>query len=501
MHRLIVVILAAVDAAIAAAVGIAATVAPLTLVWVLGLGGAADWSGLWPASVAVWQFGNLVPLHITLPGDYLAVAGIDTGAASFVLSLAPLAFAGFTAIFAARSGVRASQADAWVTGVLTGSLVFAALTAVISFSSGTALAEVDRWQAILFPALVFAIPLLIGAAVTEWREAGSGFVARLRDRIEAVPHGWGEAPGLIVRGSAVVLTGLFGLGALAFAVSLVLRGGEVIALYEAAHVDVLGATVVTLAQLAYLPTLAIWGMAFVAGPGFAVGTGTAVSPAGTQLGLIPGIPALGALPESTTPWLLLLALLPVALGALAGWIARSRLVAPPVVADAEPTGLPIDWDDAPDAARSSALTALLAGVETTGQIADDAAPAPLGDEQPDRIGARAVIALGIAVLSAAGAALLSVLASGSMGPGRLAEVGPQPGAVALAVGVEVLLGAAILLLSPRRTAKSATTRDAAADEGSDAGTAQHPEPTLDAVSPVDATPQPEPQPSASARPG
>ena len=125
MHRLIVVILSAVDAAIAAAVGIAATLAPLTLLWVLGLGGTADWGALWPASATVWQFGNLVPLQVTLPGDYLAVAGIDPGAASFVLSLAPLAFAGFTAIFAARSGVRASQADAWITGVVTGSLVFA----------------------------------------------------------------------------------------------------------------------------------------------------------------------------------------------------------------------------------------------------------------------------------------------------------------------------------------------------------------------------------------
>ena len=90
------------------------------------MGGTADWGALWPASAAVWQFGNLVPLQVTLPGDYLAVAGIDPGAASFVLSLAPLAFATFTAIFAARSGVRASQADAWLTGVVTGSVVFAA---------------------------------------------------------------------------------------------------------------------------------------------------------------------------------------------------------------------------------------------------------------------------------------------------------------------------------------------------------------------------------------
>jgi len=488
MHRLIVIILAAVDAAIAAAVGIAATLAPLTLLWVLGMGGTADWGTLWPASAAVWQLGNLVPLHITLPGDYLAGSGIDPSAASFVLSLAPLAFASFTAIFAARSGVRASRAESWATGVITGSVVFAALTSLIALTSATSLAEVEQWQAILLPALVYAVPILIGAVVTEWREAGSGFIARVRDRVEGIQalngaspqtpgsltraHGWGEVPGLVVRGTAVVLTGLIGLGAVAFAVALLLRGGEVIALFEAAHVDALGATVVTLAQVAYLPTLIVWAIAFVAGPGFAVGVDTAVSPAGTQLGVIPGVPVLGVLPESTTTWLLLLALLPVAVGGLAGWIARSRLVSSGAaegadsrgrlaVAGAESRGRPVDADAPPATARDSTLAALLAS-DSTGLTSVEL----LGDEPASRedhsnkaptdpIGARFVIALGIAVLSGAGAALLALLASGSIGPGRLAEVGPQPGPVALAVGAEVLLGAGILLLSPRRRTKPA----------------------------------------------
>ncbi len=402
MYRLIVLILATVDAVIAAAVGLALTLAPLTLLWVLGMSGTADWATLWPASASIWQLGHLVPLSITLPAEYLAVVGIDQSAASFVLSLAPLGFAAFTAIFAARSGARASKAEAWITGVLTGTVVFTALAVLVAITSANSLAATERWQAIVFPALVFAVPLLLGALVTEWREAGTGIIARLRDRVEATPHGWGDAVGLIARGGAVVVLGLIGAGALILAVALVLRGGEVIALFEAGHVDVLGATVVTLAQLAYLPTLAVWGLSFIAGPGFAVGTGTAVSPAGTQLGVIPGIPVLGALPESTTTWLLLLALIPIALGALAGWIARSRLV---------------------------------------GLHAADA---------HDPIGARLVIAVGIAVIGGGGSGLLALLASGSFGPGRLAELGPQPGPVALAVGLEVLVGAGILLLSPRR---------------------------------------------------
>ena len=238
------------------------------------MGGTADWGALWPASAAVWQFGNLVPLHVTLPGDYLAArASTRERHPSCSPSLRSRSRASRRSSPRARAcahprrthGSRAWSRGRWASPRST--------TLIALTSGGSTRRRCERWQAILFPALVYAIPLLVGAVVTEWREAGAGFVARVRDRVEATPHGWGEVPGLIVRGTAVVLAGLIGLGALAFAVALVLRGGEVIALFEAAHVDALGATVITLAQLAYLPTLVIWGMAFVAGPGFAVGAG------------------------------------------------------------------------------------------------------------------------------------------------------------------------------------------------------------------------------------
>jgi hypothetical protein len=457
MHRLIVAVLAAVDAAIAAAVGIAAILAPFTLLWVFGLGAAADWATLWPSAVTVWQFGHLVPVAVTLPAEYIAAVGIDPAAASFVLSLAPLAFAAFTAIFAARSGVRASEADAWITGVLTGTVVFGALTALTALTAQNLIADTELWQAMLLPTLIFAVPALGGAVVTEWREAGVGVIARVRERVETARHGWGDVPALVARGTAVVVVGLVGLGAVLTAVALLLQAGEVVALYQAGNVDGLGATLITLAQLAYLPVLVVWGIAFAAGPGFAIGTDSAVSPAGTQAGVVPGVPILGILPESTTPWLLLLALVPVALGAFAGWIARSRFVhvGAPV---AEP---PVVVDDP----RSAAVLDLLspsAGRDAHGDGADD-----VGHDEHEPIAARLVVVAGIAVLSAAAAALLSAAASGSLGPGRLAEFGPQPGAVALAVGVEVLVGAAILLLAPlgRAHRRSAADSPVEPDDG------------------------------------
>ncbi|WP_347978291.1 DUF6350 family protein [Microbacterium sp. ProA8] len=471
MHRLIVALLAAVDAAIAVAVGLAATLAPLTLLWVFGFGGEADWGVLWPSAVSVWQLGNLVPLHIALPPEYLAATGISGDAAHFVLSLAPLAFAGFTAIFAARSGARASHADAWLTGVATSTVVFAALATGAALSGANDVAHAETWQAILIPTLVFALPALVAAVVTEWSEAGSGAIARLRDRAETLPHGWGAVPALIARGSAVVLVSLIGVGAAIAAVALFARAGQIVALFQAGDVDALGASVLTLAQLAYVPTLAVWGLSFVAGPGFAVGEGTSVSPAGTQVGVVPGLPALGAVPDSTTSWLLLLGLLPVAIGAFAGWIARSRLL--------HPSGT---WTEksrqpstSPGATASSPLdpsrTAALSGLLSSSLPADRVPAAPVDREPPpeDPIGARVVVTGGIALVAGGAAALLAFAASGSLGPGRLSTFGPEPGPVALAVGLEVLLGAAILLLAPRsvrgeRSAADAAPAPAASDE-------------------------------------
>jgi hypothetical protein len=191
---------------------------------------------------------------------------------------------------------------------------------------------------------------------------------------------------------------VIGIGALLVALSLVLHGDQIVTLFQTAHVDALGATVLTLGQAAYLPTFIGWAIAWVAGPGFALGTGTVVSPVGTQLGVVPGIPVLGALPESSTPWLLVVVLLPIAAGALAGWVCRSILA----------------------------------------QAGLDARTSP-----------RLVIALGIATVAGAAGALIALATSGSAGPGSLAHVGPEPGPLALTLAVEVLIGAAILLLSPR----------------------------------------------------
>jgi len=397
MHRLLIALLASLDAVLAAAGGIAVVLAPLTLLWVFGVGDP-DWGALWPASAAVWHLGHLVPVTITLPDAYLAATGIDPTFATFTLSLAPLAFAAFTGLFAARSGARAAEAGAGLTGWISGSLVFAALSAGIALTSGASLVASETWVAILLPSLIFLVPSLVGALVGAWRVGDDGPVDALRGWIERMPSAWASVPGLAVRGLAITTLGLVAVGGVVVLAGLIARASQVIGLYQASNADGIGATVIALGQLLYLPTLILWAMSFAAGPGFALGTDTAVTPAATQVGALPGIPVLGAVPDSTSSWLLLLVLLPVAVGALTGWMLRSRMP------------------------------------QTTG---------------PEPLGPRLVLALSVAALTGGMGALAAVVSSGSIGPGRLADTGPQPGPLALALGLEVLVGLAILLLSPR----------------------------------------------------
>ncbi|MFJ2368918.1 DUF6350 family protein [Microbacterium sp. NPDC087665] len=427
MQRLLVALLAAFDAAIAAAVGLVVILAPLTLLWTLAFGATADWGALWPLTGTLWAFGHGVPIDVTIAQEVLVAVGVPAEASIFTVSVAPLAFLVFTLLFAARSGARAANAGAWLTGMLSGTLAFALIAAGVALTARLEAAHTSLVLAIVLPAAVYLVGALCGAVRAAWDDGDGGLLDRLHDRMDAWGD-WAPVPAAIVRGTAFALVAVVAVSAAGLALMTLLRGGEVVALFQAARVDALGAVVITLGQLVYLPTLIVWAASWLAGPGFAVGVGTAVSPAGTQLGVVPGIPVFGLLPENGSIWMLIVVLLPIAAGAVAGWVVRSRLV----------------WEGTP-----------------LGMVP------------------RAAIAVGIGALTAGIAAVAALLASGSIGPGRLTEVGPAVGPFALALGGEVLLGAAILLLSPRNRdelAEERTDRWVAEMTASDSG--------LDVVAPA-----------------
>jgi len=183
-------------------------------------------------------------------------------------------------------------------------------------------------------------------------------------------------------GTAVLLAG----GALLAAASVTLHAGRVTSLATATHPGLLGGLALLLLGLALVPNAAVWGLAWCAGPGFAVGAGTSVGPWSATLGPVPDFPLLGALPSGPAPsWLGVAALLvPLAAGGLGGLVVARRL-----------SGATL---------RHAALEGAL-----------------------------------VAPCLAAAVALLALLSGGPLGDGRLTAVGPSPWKAGLAVLAEALL--------------------------------------------------------------
>lgn len=114
---------------------------------------------------------------------------------------------------------------------------------------------------------------------------------------------------------------IFGAGLALTVVMVVTHMGRIGRLYDALGADPVGVVMLSLGQLTVLPNVALWAASWMAGPGFGLGEGTAITWSYSNPGLLPLIPGLGAVPAPgpLPAGLGLSALVPVAAGALVGW--------------------------------------------------------------------------------------------------------------------------------------------------------------------------------------
>ena len=87
-------------------------------------------------------------------------------------------------------------------------------------------------------------------------------------------------------------------GAALLVMGLSMHVARVEALHQALYTGVAGAIALLVLQLAFVPNALVWSASYALGSGFSLGTGSVVAPAGTQLGMVPAIPLLGALPDT-----------------------------------------------------------------------------------------------------------------------------------------------------------------------------------------------------------
>ncbi len=403
MTRRLTVLFAAFEAVLGVAIGIAVPLVPLTIVWAAQFGFAPDWLIFWRGAIDVWLIGHGVDVTFTLdPGTALAL-GIAGAGTPVVVTIALLGFALLTLLLGARAGRRIAESGHRRLGGLAGVAAFAVLSAAVTLSVLHPMARPSIWQGILLPTLVFGAGLLLGMLRAD-RDADAPRAERGRAarRFAGLPIDTRATAGAALRGGFAAVSIILVASAVALTALLVLGYADIIRLYEALHTEVVGGIAVTALQLAALPDMVIWTASWFVGPGFAIGTGSQVSPLGTALGPLPALPIFGALPTGDSPLAFAGLLVPVVAGFLAGAAVR-----PALARALEEVRLP---------------TVLLVG-------------------------------LGGGVVGAVLLGLLAWASAGSAGPGRLVDVGPSPVAVGLVALLElapaIALGVASGAVIPR----------------------------------------------------
>lgn len=257
---------------------------------------------------------------------------------------------------------------------------YSLLAVLLAVASRTTLASASITQAVLAAFITALVAAGFGAArgLAPWAQLGAHLTARTRS---------------VLVGTAGALTVLGAAGALATAMALAGHASQITAVYSLLDPGLVGAGLLLIAQLGYLPNAICWAISYMLGPGFAVGSGTVVAPTGSVLGTLPAFPLLAALPSGTH-------------GSGSAWLA-GLILAMPYLAGAVAGSL---------VARAGHMVTL------------EAAP----------IRGFCAGALTGAVLS-----VLAAFAGGPLGDGRLAVVGPSPWQVALLATLEVGTAAAI----------------------------------------------------------
>jgi len=406
MNRITTALLAALEALITVAIGLGIALVPLTIMWGTHYGLGVDWFVFWRAAADVWLLGHGVDLAVQLPVDLSAALGLPGAEAPFMFTLPLLGFAVLTVLLGLRAGRRAAASGYRATALISAITSFAVFAALLTVSAGTQVVTPAPVQGVLLPTLVFAGAVLIGAAGSFRDGWVHGVVL---DRLAVIPAEVRGQLAAALRGGTAAVAGILLVSGLAVCVAILANFATVIGLYETLQADVMGGIALTLGQLAAIPNTVVWAASWFVGPGIALGTGSSVTPLGTLVGPIPGLPLFGALPQGTLEFGFLGLLVPVLVGFIVAVLVR--------------------------------------------QSTDRRANASFGAGRMLITGALMGVVAGVLL------GLLAWWSGGAMGPGRLVDVGPNPWFVALFATLEVGVAAALgMLVGGRRTSGRASKR-------------------------------------------
>ena len=294
-------------------------VIPIVAVWATGGFLNSGFDALARLAGQAWLLIHGVPLELADIGS-----GAAGGPGSGLLTLIPLGLTLIPFLLAWRAGrrlARASYTDQLWQALLGSWLVYSAFGAATGFVCRTPDVVVSIWHAMVFPLIPFALGMVIGAR----REAGSW--SRLigvdavdwNSRTSQHSRWAGSYLGSAAKAGVLALVSALALACVLLAVDIFVHWNLVIAVYEAVDAGAVGGAALTIAQLGYLPNLAVFALAWVSGSGFALGLGSQVGPLGTAAGPLPAIPVFAAIPTGPLDFGFVALVVPVLAGVLAGW--------------------------------------------------------------------------------------------------------------------------------------------------------------------------------------
>lgn len=244
-------------------------------------------------------------------GSRLVLSGSPLGIVPLGVTLV-LVLGAFRAGRWAASSAAPVEGDRTLAGgvaTFAGSYVtIGVLVAVLSSQSG---ATTSLPRTVLGTLLVAALAGGIGLAT------GSG---RLGAWLDLAPDWAGE----IAAGALAGALNLVLASSVVVAVALLLSFNEAATVLSELGLSTGDAVTYTIVMALLAPNAVLFGSAYLLGPGFAVGTGTTVSPTAVSLGAVPAYPVLAALPgEGPTPgWLVVLMGVPAIAAAVGAGLAR-----------------------------------------------------------------------------------------------------------------------------------------------------------------------------------
>ena len=403
-RRFVAAAFAAVEALVVVAIGLAIPLIPLTILWATNFDAGIQWDVYYRAAADIWLLGHGVHVTVTLDPSLAASLNLPGLDAPFLLSLAPTAFAILTFLLAMRLGRRTVEAEVRFVGPLTAIVAFGVAAIAIAFSALNASAMPTLWRAITLPTLIFVVGLVVGARGEIGRSGGRAENVKTRmalwtRSLSPQVRAWFRASLVGGVGSIAIVTAVAGV---LTAVLFIVRFPQIVGLYEGLQAGPGGGAAVTIAELAYLPSIVFWVVSWLSGAGFALGRGSWVSPAGADIGPLPSLPVFGLVPEGQVAGGYLWLIVPILATILAARLLRPR------------------------------LTSHLQLHERTRWLMASA--------------------LGMAVVAGVTALVLSLATSGSVGPGRMAEFGPTPWLTLVWVFGVTFVASLIGLLTPGRSA-------------------------------------------------